>query len=263
MAVIEDSLKQELVRELLEAGRTGTQIPLITKRFPELCVEDAYAIQREWRMQSEAANRKLVGRKIGLTSRAMQQATGITEPDYGVIFQDMVRESGVVLPWEDYARPRVEVELVFALEKDLEGPDCTLLDVLAATEYVLPAIEVLDARIEFQGRTIVDTISDNAAIGVMLTGGTPTRPVDIDLRWASAILYRNEAIEETGVAAGVLGHPGLGVSWLANKLAQHGDSLRAGDLILSGSFTRPVSVQRGDTVLADFGALGTVTCRFA
>lgn len=263
MAVIDEATKQQIVRELLEAGRTGKQIPLITRRYPDLLIEDAYAIQREWRTQSEAAGRKLVGRKIGLTSSAMQQATGINEPDYGVIFQDMVLESGAVLAWEQYAAPRVEVELVFALSKDLEGPDCTLLDVLAATEYVVPALEVLNARVELADRTVVDTISDNAAIGVMVLGGTPVRTADVDLRWASAVLYRNESIEETGVAAGVLGHPGLGVSWLANRLAQHGDSLKAGDLILSGSFTRPVHMGRGDTAVADYGPLGIVTCRFA
>ena len=137
-----------------------------------------------------------------------------------------------------------------------------MVDVLRATEYVTPALEVLNSHIELEGRTIVDTISDNAAYGGMVLGGTPMRPDRIDLRWISALLYRNETIEETGVAAGVLGHPAVGVAWLANKLSQHGARLEAGEIVLAGSFTRPVWVSRGDSVLCDYGPMGTIACRF-
>ena len=157
----------------------------------------------------------------------------------------------------------MEVELAFRLRHDLTGPGCTMLDVLAATEYVVPALEVLDSRIQMaKGRTIVDTISDNAAMGVMVVGGRPMHPAEIDLRWTGAMLYRNETIEETGLAGGVLNNPASGVAWLANKLAPHDDGLRAGELVLSGSFTRPMPVRAGDTVFADYGPLGVVTCRF-
>ncbi|MBT1003575.1 2-oxo-hepta-3-ene-1,7-dioic acid hydratase [Paenarthrobacter sp. DKR-5] len=253
---------EQIADELLEAALTRTPVPRLSLRHPEMTVEDSYAVQQLWRRRNEAAGRRLVGRKIGLTSKAMQTATGITEPDYGAIFDDMVLETGCTVPWDRYTHPRVEVELAFVLDRDLSGPGCTLLDVLDATRYVVPALEILDSRIEMEGRTIVDTIADNAAMGAMVTGGRPARPDAVDLRWVAAILYRNQTVEETGVAAGVLDHPAAGVHWLANKLAAHGDGLKAGDTILAGSFTRPLWVYKGDTVHADYGPLGAVTCRF-
>lgn len=251
-----------IAAELAEADRTHGVIPRITARYPEATVEDSYAIQGLWRDEQVAAGRRLVGRKIGLTSKAMQQATGISEPDYGVMFDDTVYQNGSIIPFDDFSNVRIEVELAFVLNAPLEGPNCTLFDVLRATEYVTPALEVLNSHIELEGRTIVDTISDNAAYGGMVLGGVPMRPDQIDLRWVSALLYRNETIEETGVAAGVLNHPATGVAWLANKFHQHGARLEAGEIILAGSFTRPMWVSRGDSVLCDYGPMGTISCRF-
>jgi len=248
--------------ELLEAERSGIPIPLITARYPDMVVEDSYAVQRIWRERRLAEGRRLVGRKIGLTSKVMQVSTGITEPDYGVIFDDMVYETGAVIGFDQFIKTRIEVELAFVLGKPLSGPHCTITDVLDATAYVLPALEILSSNIEMEGRTIVDTISDNAAMGAMVIGGNPTKPSDVDLRWVSALLYRNETIEESGVAAAVLGHPAAGVHWLANKIFAHGDTMAAGEIILAGSFTRPMWVERGDTVFADYGPLGAITCRF-
>ncbi|KRD45843.1 2-oxo-hepta-3-ene-1,7-dioate hydratase [Cellulomonas sp. Root930] len=248
--------------ELADAERDRTTIPLLTARHPGMTVDDAYAVQGEWRRRAVAAGRRPVGRKIGLTSKVMQAATGIDEPDYGAIFADMVYENGSVIEHGRFSNVRIEVELAFRLVEPLDGPDATIFDALRATEYVVPALEILSSRIELAGRTIVDTISDNAAMGAMVLGGTPVRPDDVDLRWVAAMLHRNETIEESGVAGAVLGHPALGVAWLANKLAQHGDRLEAGDLVLAGSFTRPIWVQPGDTVLADYRDLGTITCRF-
>lgn len=249
--------------ELADAEEQRSMIPLLTARFPQMTIEDSYAVQNEWRRRGIEAGRRPVGRKIGLTSKAMQAATGITEPDYGAIFADMVYENGSVLEHSRFSNVRIEVELAFVLGKDLAGPDVTIFDVLDATDYVVPALEVLSSRIEMQRRTIVDTISDNAAMGAMVYGGNPMKPHDIDLRWVSALLYRNATIEESGVAAAVLNHPASGVVWLANKLAAHGDSLSAGEMILAGSFTRPMWVEAGDSVLCDYGQMGTVTCRFA
>lgn len=248
--------------ELAEAERNRSMVPRLTARYPEMTIEDSYAVQNEWRRRGEAAGRRLVGRKIGLTSKVMQEATGITEPDYGAIFDDMVYENGSVIEHGQYTGVRIEVELAFVLNEDLAGPNVNLYDVLRATEYVVPALEILSSRIEMQGRTIVDTISDNAAMGAMVVGGRPVKVDEVDLRWVSALLYRNETIEESGVAAAVLNHPASGVVWLANKLAQHGDSLKAGDIVLAGSFTRPMWVYPGDTVHADYRELGSVTCRF-
>ncbi|KAA9394479.1 2-oxo-hepta-3-ene-1,7-dioic acid hydratase [Kocuria coralli] len=253
----------DLAGELAEAERTHSTIPRITARYPEADVEDSYAIQGVWRDAQIAAGRHLIGRKIGLTSKAMQQATGITEPDYGVMFDDTVWQNGAQIPFDAFSNVRIEVELAFVLKHPLEGPRCSLFDVLRATEYVTPALEVLNAHVEMEGRTIVDTIADNAAYGGLVLGGNPVAPDAVDLRWVSALLYRNETIEETGVAAGVLNHPATGVAWLADKLHQHGARLEAGEIILAGSFTRPLWVSRGDSVLCDYGRLGTITCRFA
>jgi 2-oxo-hept-3-ene-1,7-dioate hydratase len=260
--VLDPQTIETIADELVEAGRTRTPVPLLHTRYEGMDIEDSYAVQKLWASRLEAQGKRVVGRKIGLTSKAMQAATGITEPDYGVIFDDMVLENGAAVEWKQYTHPRIEVELAFRLSQDLKGPGITLFDVLDATDYVVPALEILDSRIEMQGRTIVDTISDNAAMGAMVVGGRPVRPHDVDLRWVSALLYQNQEIVETGVAAGVLNHPASGVAWLADKLAQHGQSLRAGDLVLAGSFTRPMWVYEGDTVYADYGQLGTVTCRF-
>lgn len=248
--------------ELAEAERTRTTVPLLTARYPDMTVEDSYAVQNEWRRRGEASGRRLVGRKIGLTSKVMQVATGITEPDYGAIFDDMVFENGSIIEHAQFSNVRIEVELAFVLGADLRGPDCTVFDAMRATEYVIPALEILSSRLELQGRTIVDTISDNAAMGGMVYGGNPTAPDAVDLRWVSTLVYRNEAIEESGVAAAVLNHPATGVAWLANKLAQHDDHLKAGDIILAGSFTRPMWVEPGDSIFADFGSMGTISCRF-
>ncbi|USQ75515.1 2-oxo-hept-4-ene-1,7-dioate hydratase [Ornithinimicrobium cryptoxanthini] len=248
--------------ELAQAEEDRTTVPLLTARHPQMTVEDSYAVQAEWRRRGEAAGRRLVGRKIGLTSKVMQAATGISEPDYGAIFDDMVFENGSLIEHEQFSNVRIEVELAFVLSENLAGADVTVFDVLRATEFVVPALEILSSRIEMEGRTIVDTISDNAAMGGMVYGGNPVRPHDVDLRWVSALLYRNETIEESGVAAAVLNHPASGVAWLAGKLASHGDQLHAGDIVLAGSFTRPMWVHPGDTILADYKDLGTISCRF-
>ncbi|WP_282827791.1 2-oxo-hept-4-ene-1,7-dioate hydratase [Gulosibacter sediminis] len=256
-----DDIKK-IAEELADAERTHTVIPRITARYPDATVEDSYAIQGVWRDSQVAAGRKLVGRKIGLTSKAMQAATGITEPDYGVMFDDTVYENGSVIEFDKFTNVRIEVELAFVLKEPLDGPNCSLFDVIRAIEFVTPALEILNSHIEMEGRTIVDTISDNAAYGGMVLGGVPMRPDEIDLRWVSALLYRNETIEETGVAAAVLNHPATGVAWLANKFHQHGQRLEAGEIILAGSFTRPMWVERGDSVVCDYGKMGTISCRF-
>lgn len=248
--------------ELAEAEKNRTTVPLLTARHDGMTIDDSYLVQGTWKKRCIEAGRRVVGHKIGLTSKVMQVATGITEPDYGVIFDDQLYENSSVIEFDRFSNVRIEVELAFVLAKPLEGPHATVFDVLAATDYVVPALEILSSRIELEGRSIVDTISDNAALGAMIYGGRPVKPDAVDLRWISALLYRNETIEESGVAAAVLGHPATGVAWLANKLHQHGDRLDAGEVILAGSFTRPMWVERGDTVHADYRELGSVSCRF-
>ncbi|MFF1732168.1 2-oxo-hept-4-ene-1,7-dioate hydratase [Streptomyces sp. NPDC058247] len=254
---------------LYEAEHTGVPIRQLSLQYPEMTVEDAYAVQRRTVELHTAAGRRVRGRKIGLTSRTMQRTVNITEPDYGVLYDDMFFDDGDTVPAGRYTLPRVEVELAFILGEDLKGPDITRYDVLRATQFVTPALEILDARVQMKDpetghtRTIVDTIADNAADAGIVLGGRVVRPFDVDLRWVSALLSRNAVVEESGVAAAVLGHPANGVAWLAARLAGHGDGLRAGEVILSGSFTTPVHARPGDTFVADYGPLGTLSCYFA
>ena len=254
-------------RRLDQAERTRQQVRMVSLDHPGMTMEDAYRVQRAWVELKLLAGRRIVGHKIGLTSRAMQQALGINMPDSGILFDDMVFPDGGTVPVDRFIGLRVEVELAFVLAKPLRGPNVTLFHVLDATGWVTPAIEILDTRIfrvdpeTRAARTVLDTIADNAANAGIVTGGRPFRPADHDLRWVSAILYRN-GVEETGVAAGVLNHPGNGIAWLANRLAEHGEGLEAGEVVLAGSFTRPVEVGRGDTIQAEYGPFGTVSCHF-
>jgi 2-oxo-hept-3-ene-1,7-dioate hydratase len=257
-----------LARQLYEARKTRTQLRHFSKQFPQMTIEDGYAIQREWVRLEIADGRTIKGRKIGLTSRAMQQASQITEPDFAPLMDDMFFDAGGDIPVSRFIAPRVEVELAFILDKPLKGPGVTLFDVLSATSYVVPAIEIIDSRIEqFDRETrvmrkVFDTISDFAANAGIVLGGRPVRPVDVDLRWAGAMLYKNGVIEETGLAAAVLNHPAAGVAWLANKIAPYDEQLNAGDVVLAGSFTRPTAAAAGDTFHVDYGPLGSISFRF-
>jgi 2-oxo-hept-3-ene-1,7-dioate hydratase len=258
-----------LARRLYEARRSRSQLRHFSREHPGMTVADGYAIQREWVRLELNDGRTIRGRKIGLTSRAMQQASQITEPDYAPLMDDMFFEQGSDLPFDRFIAPRVEVELAFVLGRPLRGPGVTLFDVLSATEYVTPAVEIIDARIEqFDRETkamrkVYDTISDFAANAGIVTGGRPVRPTEVDLRWVGAMLYRNGVIEETGLAAAVLNHPATGVAWLANKIAPHDEQLDAGNIVLAGSFTRPATAARGDCFHVDYGPLGSIAFRFA
>jgi 2-oxo-hept-3-ene-1,7-dioate hydratase len=258
----------ELARELYHARKTRTQLRHFSRRHPGMTIDDGYAIQRAWVALERADGRTIKGRKIGLTSRAMQQAAQITEPDYAPLMDDMFFEQGSDIPVARFIAPRIEVELAFVLGRPLKGPGVTLFDVLSATAYVTPAVEIIDARIEqFDRETqaprkVFDTISDFAANAGVVTGGRPVRPLDVDLRWVGALLHKNGVIEETGLAAGVLNHPGNGVAWLANKIAPYDEALRPGDVVLGGSFTRPTTAIAGDSFHVDFGTLGSIAFRF-
>lgn len=266
--MLDASIIQQSAARLDAAERSRQQVRQFSLDHPEITIEDAYAIQRAWVEQKIRDGRKLVGHKIGLTSRAMQVSSNITEPDYGALLDDMFFDEGSDIPFERFIVPRVEVELAFVLGKPLRGPNCTLFDVLAATEWVIPALEIIDARIQQVDpdskatRKVFDTISDNAANAGVVMGGRAIRPTELDLRRIPAILYRNGVIEESGVSAAVLNHPAKGVAWLANKLAPYDITLEAGQIILGGSFTRPVAANPGDTFHVDYDQLGSIACRF-
>jgi 2-oxo-hept-3-ene-1,7-dioate hydratase len=257
-----------LARELHESERTRIAVSQFSLRHEGMTIEDSYAVQRSWMELKRAEGRKVIGHKIGLTSRAMQLASQITEPDYGTLLDDMLVRDGAQLEAGRFLVPRLEVEFAFILARPLRGPAITVFDVLNATDYVVPALELIDARIEqFDRETkaprkVLDTIADNAANAAIVLGGRPVKPHSVDLRWAGALLFKNGVIEESGLGAAVLNHPANGVAWLANKLAPHGEALEAGEIVLAGSFTRPVPCSAGDVFHADYGSLGSISLRF-
>lgn len=266
--MLDQATIEAAARRLFDAEKACQPVRQISLDHPEITIPDAYAIQKAGIALKLAEGRRIIGHKIGLTSRAMQQSSQIDEPDFGTLLDDMVYNEGTDIPVAKFIDPMIEVELAFFLKERLEGDRVTILDVLSATDYVMPALELIDARCHRidpeskRPRKVMDTISDNAANLGIIVGGRPIKPMDVDLRWVAALLYRNGVIEETGVAAGVLNHPANGIAWLAKKFAPHGIALEPGQIILAGSFTRPVKIRAGDTFHADYGPLGNISCRF-
>jgi 2-oxo-hept-3-ene-1,7-dioate hydratase len=259
--MLSDADRKKAADILMAAEKERKQAVQLSKTWPDIAIEDSYAISTEVAKRKIAAGAKLIGHKVGLTSKAMQRSSQIDEPDYGHLLDYMMIPDGSKIAHATYCRPRVEIELAFILGRQLKGPGIGLPEVLRATEYVVPAIEIVDARLQ-DPRKIFDTVADNGAAAGIVIGGRPVGPMDVDLRWVGGIMYKNSEIEETGVAAGVLGHPALGVAWLANKLGSHGVTLEPGHLVLAGSFTRVVFAEKGDTLHADFGALGGIAVQF-
>lgn len=266
---LDATLIEKLALRLDQAERDREQIGLFSLAYPTMTLDDGYAIGQAWVRHKIATGRRVIGYKIGLTSRAMQRAANVTEPDFGTLLDEMLFHDGQEIPASRFIVPRVEVELAFILKSPLRGPDCTLFDVLGATDYVTPAVEIIDARIHRVDaatgttRKVFDTIADNAANAGIVLGGRPVKPDAIDLRWVSALLYRNGVIEESGVAAAVLNHPANGIAWLANRLSLRGQHLDAGQIVLAGSFTAPVAAEAGDVFHVDYGPLGSICVRFA
>lgn len=256
-------------RQLDEAERSRQQIRMISLAHPDMTMDDAYAIQGAWLKIKQARGLGIIGHKIGLTSKAMQAAVGIKEPDSGFLLDDMLFADNGVVPAGRFIGLRVEAELAFVLKAPLSGASLTIDDVLDAADYVSPALEILDTRIfrvdpeTGKTRKVLDTISDNAANAGVVMGREKIAPRGLDLRRIGAVVAKNGEIEETGLAAGVLGHPANGLVWLARRFARHGGSLNAGDIVLSGSFIRPIEVEGGDEIVADFGPFSAVTISFA
>lgn len=255
--------------DLLRAEESGQQIALLTLAHPEMTMDDAYAVQSALTRAKLAAGRKVIGWKIGLTSKAMQYALNIDIPDSGILFDDMAFASGATVPAGRFIQPRIEAEIAFVMKDALAGANVTRADVIAATDYVAPSIEILDTRIvrvdpeTGRTRSVLDTISDNAAnAGIVL--GPQRHAIDAhDLRWVGVITSRNGEVEETGLGAGVLNDPVESVVWLARRMAQYGQTIEPGQVILSGSFIRPVECPPGIRIHADFGPFGSVEIGFA
>jgi len=253
---------------LFLAERDRTQTRLISAAHPGMDMDDAYAVQAAFVRHKLAAGGTIRGWKIGLTSKAMQYALNIDIPDSGILFEDMFFDHGGTVPGDRFIEPRIEAEIAFIMSRDLAGDEVTPDDVIAATDHVAPALEILDTRIYRADpetgaqRSILDTISDNAANAGIVLGDSTHRIDDADLRWVGAIVARNDEVEETGLGAGVLNDPVLSMAWLVHRLAQYGEGLRAGDVVLSGSFVRPIEARHGDRFVADYGPFGTVRIDF-
>jgi 2-oxo-hept-3-ene-1,7-dioate hydratase len=266
--MLDQAIHRAAAARLDEAERTGVQCGLLSLLHPDMTMDDAYAVQTAWIERKRARGRKVIGWKIGLTSKAMQAALNIDIPDSGVLLDDMWFDDGARIARTRFIQPRIEAEIAFVMKAPLQGPGVTAFDALAATDYVTPALEILDTRIlradpqTKKTRTIVDTIADNAANAGIVVGAQKVAPEEADMRWMGAIVARNAEVEETGLGAGVLNHPARGIAWLANRLGQYGQRIEAGQIVLSGSFIRPVEMRPGDTITADFGRYGTLSCHY-
>jgi 2-oxo-hept-3-ene-1,7-dioate hydratase len=260
---------KQIADALFQAEITGDQVGIPSLAHPGMDMDDAYAVQSALVAKKIAAGRKIIGWKIGLTSKAMQYALGIDIPDSGLLFDDMAFDNKAVVPKGRFIEPRVEAEIAFVMKSDVEVADVTNEQIIAATDYVVPALEILDTRVVRRdpatgsARRIFDTIADNAAnAGIVM--GDQRHPIGAhDLRWVGAIVSRNSEVEETGLGAGVLNDPVESVVWLARRMAQYGQKIEAGQVILSGSFIRPIECPPGSVISADYGAFGSVEVSFA
>ena len=258
----------QAANDLLNAERTGQQIGLLSVRYPNIGMDDSYAIQNAIYRAKLDQGRKVIGWKIGLTSKAMQSALNIDIPDSGILFDDMLFESGATVPRGRFIQPRIEAEIAFVMKSAIGGQNVSWDDVIAATDYVTPSIEILDTRIQRQDphtgktRSVYDTISDNAANAGIVLGSHQQAIGVTDLRWIGAMAFRNGEIEETGLGAGVLNDPVESVVWLCRRMAQYGQKIEPGQVILSGSFVRPVECPSGTVIHTDFGDFGSVDINF-
>ncbi|THD84329.1 2-oxo-hepta-3-ene-1,7-dioic acid hydratase [Aliigemmobacter aestuarii] len=254
--------------DLLQAEATGRQIGLLTLRHPDITLDDAYAIQGAQMARKLARGRRIIGWKIGLTSKAMQDALGIDTPDSGVIFDDMDFACGSTVPAGRFIQPRVEAEIAFVMKAPLSGW-VSRAEVLAATDFVAPCLEILDTRIvradpaTGRARRIQDTVADNAANGGIVLGTARHAPDEVDLRWVGAIVKRGAEVVATGLGAAVLDDPVMGIVWLAERMGRYGQRIERGQVVLSGSFIPPVECPPGTVIDADFGPFGAVGIAFA
>jgi len=259
----------DAVQRLDLAEQSLQQTDLMSLMYPDMTMEDAYAIQYGWVEHKLQQGRKLIGHKIGLTSRAMQQALNIDIPDSGIMLDDMLFADGATIPKGRFIQPRIEAEIAFVMKKDLVGDNLSAEDILDATDYIAPSLEILDTRIYRKcpatgvARNVLDTIADNAANAGIVMGQQKTDPRSVDMRWLGAIVAVNGSIESTGLGAAVLNDPALGIVWLAERLANYNDHIRAGEIVLSGSFISPIETKSGDHFYADFGSFGSVNLYFA
>lgn len=258
-----DNTRRTAAGSLLRAYETAQAIEPLSSTYPDLDLDDAYAIQLDQVASWEAAGRRIAGHKVGLTSLAVQTQLGVNQPDFGHLFEDMFVLSGEPIPAGTFLQPRVEPEIAFVLKEDLSGPGVTIAAAIRAVDFVLGSLEIVDSRIADWKITLVDTVADNASSGGVVLGTKPMRLEDADLRLLGAVMYRNGRIEHTGAGAAVLGSPISSLVWLANTLGRLGTTLKAGQVVLPGAITSLIPARPGDTLTAVFAGLGAVTARFA
>ncbi|MGW4353433.1 2-keto-4-pentenoate hydratase [Nocardia sp. NPDC004582] len=261
--MLTDALRKELADELAAAERDRTPIDPLVARHPEIDVVDAYEIQLINMRQRFAGGAKVVGHKVGLSSKAMQQMMGVDEPDYGHLLAEMEVYEDVPVDTSKYLYPRVEVEVGFILGADLPGEDCTEEDVRKATVAYAPSIELIDTRIKEWKIGLCDTIADNASSAGYVLGQARVAPELLDIKAIDAVLTRNGEVIAEGRSDAVLGDPTIAVAWLARKVASFGVRLKAGDIVLPGSCTRAIDARPGDEFIAEFAGLGSVHLGFA
>lgn len=249
-------------KHLANAWENGEGVQPITVLDPELTIDEAYAVQLHTIDQQVKSGQRITGKKIGLTSKAMQDMLGVGEPDYGHLLDGMAYENGGKIPFHHVLQPKVEGEIAFILKEDLVGPDVTALDVLQATDAVVPALEVVDSRIKDWKITLADTVADNASSGLYVLGENPKKITDVDIKQLGMVLYKNNQLQNTGVGAAALGDPAKCVAWLANKLATYDITLKAGEVILSGALSAAIEAEPGDHFYAKFAELGEVHVTF-
>lgn len=247
---------------LRDAGATRVPIDPLTTTAPTLDVADAYAIQLANIERAVAQGRTIAGHKVGLTSKAMQEMLGVDEPDFGVLLDDMVLADGAEVATDRLVQPRVEAEIAVRLARDLEGPGVTTEDALDALAVAIPALEIIDSRIADWKIRLVDTVADNGSSALVVLGGTETPIENLDLPGVEVAVEHNANVVERGTGAAVLGHPAACVAWLANKLSEFGQAVRAGQIIMPGALHRAFDVEAPDVVRARFTGLGDVTVHF-
>jgi len=260
--VFDEKIIDKIAKELFKAEKNRSVIEPITERYPNISIQDAYKIQLKVVDWKKKEGQIVVGKKIGLTSKQMQDLLGVHEPDYGHILDSMVFFEGDSLSFSQLIQPRVEGEIAFILNEDLEGPGVTVADVIRATEGVMASIEVIDSRIKDWKIKIQDTVADNASSACVVLGGRMFSARRLDLRYLGMVLEKNGEIVATGAGAAVLGNPCQSVAWLANKLSEFNISLKAGEIVMSGSLTAAVKVNPGDVIRVTFDRLGSVTAKF-
>jgi 2-oxopent-4-enoate/cis-2-oxohex-4-enoate hydratase len=249
--------------ELYEALVNRQQIKPLTERYNDITIDDAYHISMHLVNRRLDAGEKIIGKKIGATSKAVQQMLNMNQPDFGYLTDKMVYSNGAEMPIsEQLIQPRAEGEIAFILKKDLTGPGVTNIDVLLATECVVPCFEVVDSRIQDWRVKVQDTVADNASCGLLVLGDNPVSPKGLDLYSCGMVVEKNGQIVSTGAGAAALGSPLTSVAWLANAMGQYGITLKAGEIILSGSLVPLEPVEAGDTMRVDIGGIGSASVRF-